>query len=580
SFSDINKDRHNTKPANICQNTHLSTGCDERERENVVYSVSSSVSCGPESWVGIVFSGNDWSNPLHFLCGTIGQTQPLIESQTLQTQPQLWPIIGWLLMCWYSMRALAYLPTAIVPTHHISYDMPTRRPNWPFIWHNITQTTINLDTNFADPLSHCMHCLCVSSSRTLISTNTSTNTSTITSNITSNITDISSTSSPHSAKTVKNRLRSYSVSKSCPISATIAILIVIMLFIDVTLACGPGRGGGRRRSPRKLTPLVFKQHVPNVSENTLGASGQPDGKVTKDEQRFRELVPNYNNDIIFKDEEGTGADRLMTQRLKEKLNTLAISVMNQWPGVKLRVTEGWDEEGHHAIDSLHYEGRAVDITTSDRDRSKYGMLARLAVEAGFDWVYYESRFHIHCSRNQRRPVLAISLTPSHLIYVTDDNTTVESRRMSRVEYAKNVQKDQFLYTSSLGDNKWLTSTLESLKSSKHSVSMDRVVSVKTRVASGAFAPLTRAGNLIVNNVIASCYAVIGDQSVAHFSFFPIRLFESIKDSIQSMASLLHLRDRQSNHKIVSSHQIGVHWYPKLLYSLSKYIVPSDQIIFQ
>ncbi|XP_005098391.2 sonic hedgehog protein A, partial [Aplysia californica] len=91
------------------------------------------------------------------------------------------------------------------------------------------------------------------------------------------------------------------------------LLLLLLLLLATTESCSPGRGSGRRRRPRKLTPLVFKQHVPNVSENTLGASGLTDGRIRRHEPKFKDLVRNNNPDILFKDEEGTGADRIMSQ---------------------------------------------------------------------------------------------------------------------------------------------------------------------------------------------------------------------------------------------------------------------------
>lgn len=386
-------------------------------------------------------------------------------------------------------------------------------------------------------------------------------------------------------------------------------------------ACGPGRGAGRRRGPRKLTPLVFKQHVPNVPENTITASGLGEGRIGRNDTRFRDLVPNYNQDIVFKDEEGTGADRLMTQRCKEKLNTLAISVMNQWPGVHLVVTEGWDEEGYHTPDSLHYEGRAVDLTTSDKDRSKYGMLARLAVEAGFDWVYYESRAHIHCSVKSESSQAAkyggcfsaettvltsdgtiktlpdlkigekiLSLDPStfqltfsevllFLHYNPDESRqfvkiTLESGKTltltpTHLVLTGSLKSNRIVYADDLKpSDKLLTSD------SKNRLQEDVIVKIEQVMRKGVYAPLTEAGTVVVNDVLASCYAVVNSQALAHFAYGPLRLIHNMKESLKKLWSLINkpISGWNSSRSLIKP-TIGVHWYGKMLYTLVDIFYP-------
>ncbi|KAM8855525.1 indian hedgehog B protein-like [Spinachia spinachia] len=404
-----------------------------------------------------------------------------------------------------------------------------------------------------------------------------------------------------------------------------AMVLLLLLLAPASEGCGPGRGYGKRRLPKKLIPLAYKQFSPNVAEKTLGASGRPEGKITRNSERFKELTPNYNTDIIFKDEEDTGADRLMTQRCKDKLNSLAISVMNMWPGVKLRVTEGWDEDGHHSDDSLHYEGRAVDITTSDRDRNKYAMLARLAVEAGFDWVYYESKAHIHCSVKSEHSVAAktggcfpgdaqvilssgvtkrmrdllpgdhvlassttdgrgpliysavssfldyqpnvtktfcsigtntgriITLTAAHLMFVADcpgglrEPTTGEGaedtllgpesgRAGLRTVFASEVQPGQCVLTS------------RGKAGSRASLSV--VTFVEEQGSTGVYAPLTQHGSIVVNGVLASCYAAVDDHHLAHWVLTPLRFFYSLMGPSEPQTH-------------------GLHWYPRLLQRLGK-----------
>lgn len=141
--------------------------------------------------------------------------------------------------------------------------------------------------------------------------------------------------------------------------------------------------------------LKLGEKVPNTPE--AGAVGPATTKITRNSAEFQKLVKNLNPDIVFKDEEHDSSDRMMTVTLKAGLDRLAALVKTEWPTLKLRVTEAWDDRSEHGPNSIHYEARAADLTTSDLDRAKYGRLARLAVDAGIGWVFYENAQHVHVS---------------------------------------------------------------------------------------------------------------------------------------------------------------------------------------
>lgn len=173
----------------------------------------------------------------------------------------------------------------------------------------------------------------------------------------------------------------------------------VLLFVLGASGCdqlsGLDTADGDSLVKRNRTQLAVGERMPNDTEaNVVGVADAP---ILRKSGAFKTLVACEDCPFIFKDEERNKSDRLMTPRLRRDLIQLSRLVSQTWPKLELRVTEAWDDRREHGAASIHYEGRAADITTSDQDPAKLGTLAALAVRAGLDWVYYENAAHVHVS---------------------------------------------------------------------------------------------------------------------------------------------------------------------------------------
>ena len=99
----------------------------------------------------------------------------------------------------------------------------------------------------------------------------------------------------------------------------------------------------------------------------------------------------------------------------------------------------------------------------------------------------------------------------------------------------------------------------------------RVVSVEASARRGVYAPLTAAGNLVVDGVLASCYALVDSQSVAHAAFAPVRWWEGVRRGLLGGPAP---QEEDRGGQKPKEQFVGVHWYARWLYGLGELLLPS------
>lgn len=157
--------------------------------------------------------------------------------------------------------------------------------------------------------------------------------------------------------------------------------------------------------------LAVDQHIAksgSYTETQTVAAGQMICRIERDKCPYNHLVGNLDPSIVYKQEEEPPFDRediLMHPAMLLPLHRLNELIRLEWNGdVRLRITDAYDSLLEHDLEqvdtnrrvSLHFEGRAIDLTTWPIDQTRYGRLCALAHCAGFDWVHNE-RTHCHAA---------------------------------------------------------------------------------------------------------------------------------------------------------------------------------------
>ncbi|KAG8331535.1 hypothetical protein J6590_039886 [Homalodisca vitripennis] len=108
---------------------------------------------------------------------------------------------------------------------------------------------------------------------------------------------------------------------------------------------------------------------------------------------------------------------------------------------------------------------------------------------------------------------------------------------------------------------------------------DTVVAVQAQWVhhGGVYAPLTRTGTIVVDDILVSCYALINSQTIAHLAFAPYRLYFNLRESFERVWTVLTkpVSAWEASWRKSEEPPTGIHPYARFLYAFADYVVPNS-----
>ena len=153
----------------------------------------------------------------------------------------------------------------------------------------------------------------------------------------------------------------------------------------------------------------------------------------------------------------------------------------------------------------------------------------------------------------------LTLTPGHMVYSTSENFEDVTPQDLHPVFASRIREGDYIFVLD-SNTRWQQA---------HRWRPEKVVQMQTSKQNGVFAPLTESGNMVVDGVLVSCYAMIDSVNIAHWSFAPFRMLRYIQELFTDS------HPETNSTLITSPPQHGIHWYAEILHKIGEYVVHKD-----